>query len=193
MTNRKATISFNPSIRFTPRKGEAFTLSIADAPESILGELLITGLRIKATNAYNSGGKDVPEADRRRNVERLFAAWNRGEAGVGNSGPRDSYIGEMRELYVAERVAESNGTRTAKDVDELIKRTVSQVFGDKEKATFPRFLDAVATIKTRDNPGEMEKVRAAIEAELVAKVDALRKERAKATEAVDVSADDLGF
>ena len=81
---RKASIAFVPTFKLTPRKGAELVIDIAEVPESILGDLLITALRIKATNAYNSGGAETPEADRRSNVERLDVFRKPGE-GLGGT------------------------------------------------------------------------------------------------------------
>lgn len=182
MTNvktRKASIAFNPVITLTPRKGAELVLDIGDVPESVLGDLLITGLRIKATNSYNSGGADTPEADRRSNVERLVAAWKRGELNVGSSGPRDSMVGDMREAFIAKQVSLG---RTVKQAEESIRAAVTEAFGKDEKATFPRFLDAIATIKAKaDGAKSYDDIRAELEKAATDAVEALRKERAEAT------------
>ena len=192
MTNvstRKASIAFNPVITLTPRKGAELKLDITNVPESILGDLLLTGLRIKATNSYNSGGADTPEADRRSNVERLVAAWNRGELNVGSNGPRDSVVGDMREAFIAKQVSLG---KTVKQAEESIRSTVTAAFGKDEKATFPRFLDAVATIKAKASPdSSYDYIRAELEKAATDAVEALRAEREKATAAIEVDAANL--
>lgn len=179
VNTRKASIAFNPVIVLTPRKGAELKLDITDVPESVLGDLLITGLRIKATNSYNSGGAETPEADRRSNVERLVAAWKRGELNVGSSGPRDSMVGDMREAFIAKQVSLG---KTVKQAEESIRAVVTEAFGKDEKATFPRFLDAVATIKAKaEGADEYDAIRAELEAAAMAAVETLRKEREAAT------------
>jgi hypothetical protein len=189
VTVRNASIAFNPVIKLTPRKGAELVIDIADVPESILGDLLLTGLRIKATNSYNSGGAETPEADRRSNVERLVAAWKRGELNVGSSGPRDSMVGDMREAFIAKQVSLG---KTVKAAEESIRKTVTAAFGPDEKATFPRFLDAVATMKAKqEGAGEYADIRAELEKAATDAVEALRKERAEATEELDIEVGDL--
>lgn len=190
MTNvatRKASIAFNPVIKLTPRKGAELVIDINEVPESVLGDLLITGLRIKATNSYNSGGAETPEADRRSNVERLVAAWKRGELNVGSSGPRDSMVGDMREAFIAKQVSLG---KTVKQAEESIRATVTDAFGKDEKATFPRFLDAVATIKAKAG-GEYDAIRAELEKAATDAVELLRKEREAATAELVIDADNL--
>lgn len=189
VTLRNAKIAFNPIIRLTPRKGAEVVLDISDVPESILGDLLLTGLRIKATNSYNSGGAETPEADRRSNVERLVAAWKRGELNVGSSGPRDSVVGDMREAFIAKQVSLG---KTVKQAEESIRSTVTAAFGKDEKATFPRFLDAVATIKSKaDGAADYDTIRAELEKAATDAVEALRKERAEAVAEVEIDTANL--
>ena len=193
MTNktelRTSTVAFNPVIKLTPRKGAEVVIDITDVPESILGDLLITGLRIKATNSYNSGGAETPEADRRGNVERLVAAWKRGELNAGSNGPRDSLVGDMREAFIAKQVSLG---KTVKQAEESIRATVTAAFGKDEKATFPRFLDAVATIKAKAEGAEpYDTIRAELEKAATDAVEALRKEREKASAELDIDTADL--
>ena len=186
---RKAAIAFNPVIKLTPRKGAEVLIDISEVPESILGDLLLTGLRIKATNSYNSGGADTPEADRRSNVERLVAAWKRGELNAGSNGPRDSMVGDMREAFIAKQVSLG---KTVKQAEESIRKTVTAAFGPDEKATFPRFLDAVATIKAKAEGAEpYDTIRAELEKAATDAVEALRKERAESNAELEIDAADL--
>lgn len=186
---RKASIAFNPIIRLTPRKGSEVVEDMTDVPESILGDLLVTALRIKATNAYNSGGADTPEADRISNVRRLFAAFRRGELNAGSNGPRDSMVGDMREAFIAKQVSLG---KTVKQAEESIRATVTAAFGKEEKATFPRFLDAVATIKAKaEGAADYDTIRAELETAATDAVEALRKERAESVAEVEIDADNL--
>ena len=186
---RKASIAFVPTFKLTPRKGAELVIDIAEVPESILGDLLITALRIKATNAYNSGGAETPEADRRSNVERLVAAWKRGELNAGSNGPRDSMVGDMREAFIAKQVSLG---KTVKQAEESIRATVTAAFGKEEKATFPRFLDAVATIKAKaEGAADYDTIRAELEKAALEAVEALRKERAEATEELEIDTANL--
>jgi hypothetical protein len=184
---RNASIAFNPVIVLTPRKGAEVKIDISEVPESVLGDLLTTGLRIKATNAYNSGGAETPEADRISNVQRLQAAWKRGELNVGSSGPRDSLVGDMREAYIAKQVSLG---RTVKQAEESIRSVVTEAFGKEEKATFPRFLDAVATIKAKAG-GDYDTIRAELEKAATDAVEALRAEREKATAEIEIDTANL--
>jgi hypothetical protein len=189
VTLRNASIAFNPVITLTPRKGAELKLDITEVPEAILGDLLLTGLRIKATNSYNSGGAETPEADRRSNVERLVAAWKRGELNVGSNGPRDSMVGDMREAFIAKQVSLG---KTVKQAEESIRATVTEAFGKDEKATFPRFLDAVATLKAKATPdSDYDAIRAELEKAATAAVETLRKEREESTAAIEVDVANL--
>lgn len=186
---RKANIAFNPIIKLTPRKGAELMVDLTEVPESLLGDLLTTSVRIKVTNAYNSGGAETPEADRRSNVERLVAAWKRGELNAGSSGPRDSVVGDMREAFIAKQVSLG---KTVKQAEESIKAAVTAAFGDKEKATFPRFLDAVATLKAKaDGADSYDNIRAELEAAAMKAVEELRAARSEASDELDIDTADL--
>ena len=188
-SRRTATIAFQPELTFNPDKKASFKVQLGNVPESVLGDILIAGARVILTNAYNSGGKDTPEADRLSNVERRVAAWNRGEYALTNTGPRDSVIGDMRDAFIAKQVALG---KTAKQAEESIRATVTQAFGEKEKATFSRFLDAVATIKAKaDSSVSYDDFRAKLEKQANDAADKLRAEREASKAAVEVNADEL--
>jgi hypothetical protein len=184
----KLTITLPESIFIRNVDGEAFNVETAKLPVSVIGDILAGGMKIVLTNAYNSGGKDVPETDRLRNMERRRAAWYRGEYALTNSGPRESVIGEMREAFIAKQVALG---KTVKEAEASIRATVTAAFGKDEKATFPRFLDAVATIKAKAESGDFEAIRESLEKTAMAAVEAMRKERAESSAAIDIDADNL--
>lgn len=164
-----------------------FEIVWADLPDSVLGPILEGGAKVVMTNAYNSGGKDVPVADRVSNRARRYAAWKRGEYAMTATGPRESVNGEMREAYIAKQVALG---KTVKQAEEAIRATVTAAFGKDDKATFPRFLDAVATIKAKQG-GEYDAIRAELEDAAMARVEELRKERAESTAELDLDLSDL--
>lgn len=179
------TISLPVSTHIRTVDGESFAVTWADIPASVLPSILEGGAKIVLTNAYNSGGKDVPEADRKRNMERRLAAWKRGEYSLTNTGPRESVVGEMREAFIAKQVSLG---KTVKQAEESIRATVTASFGKDEKATFPRFLDAVATMKAKADPNaDFEKIREGLEAAAMEAVEALRKERAEGVADLDIS------
>lgn len=184
----KLTITLPETIHIRNVAGEAFVVETAKLPVSVIADILAGGMKIVLTNAYNSGGKDVPETDRLRNMERRRAAWYRGEYALSNSGPRESVIGEQREAFISKQVALG---KTVKEAEASIRNTVTAAFGKDEKATFPRFLDAVATIKAKADGGDFEKVREELEASAMAAVEAMRKERAESVASVQIDTDNL--
>jgi hypothetical protein len=168
--------------------GEGFYIDWAKVPAAVIAQAVEGGAKIIFTNAYNGGGKDTPDADRLRNMERRRAAWERGEYALTNSGPRESIIGEMREAFIAKQVSLG---KTVKQAEESIRATVTAAFGKDEKATFPRFLDAVATMKSKANGTDFEAVREELEKAALEAVEAVRKERAEAGASIEVDADNL--
>jgi hypothetical protein len=180
-TTRAVTINIPNAIRLTPEKREALDFDLTKLPESVIGDIFVGGFRVIMTNTYNAGGKDTPEADRRSNALRRFAAWLRGEYALTNTGPRESVIGEMREAFIAKQVSLG---KTVKEAEESIRRTVTGVFGKDEKATFSRFLDAVATLKAKVEGAEpYDVIRESVEADAMAAVEAQRKAKAEVEEA----------
>jgi hypothetical protein len=74
--------------------------------------------------------------------------------------------------------------KTVKEAEESIRKTVTGVFGKDEKATFSRFLDAVATLKAKVEGAEpYDVIRESVEADAMAAVEAQRKAKAEVEEA----------
>ena len=192
MTNtnstRDVTIAIPASIRLTPSKMQDMTFDLTKLPANVIGDIFVAGARVILTNTFNQGGKDTPEADRRSNAERRFAAWTRGEYALTNTGPRESIIGEMREAFIAKQVSLG---KTVKDAEESIRRTVTAAFGKDEKATFPRFLDAVATMKAKlEGAADYDSIRAELEDAALEAVEAQRKAKAE-VESAELDMSDL--
>ncbi len=188
-TRRTVELAFQPTFKLTPDKREEVKIDLTDVPAACLADILLAGARVILTNAYNSGGKDVAEADRRANVARRVAAWVRGEYALTNTGPRESVYGDMRDAFISKQVSLG---KTAKQAEESIRATVTAAFGKDEKATFARFLEAVATIKAKaeDAPSYDDCLKAVTEQAEVAAAQ-LRKEREEAKAAVEVDLNDL--
>lgn len=188
-TGRSVEIKVPATIRLTPAKRSEMVFDLSKLPASVIGDIFVAGARVILTNTYNQGGTDTPEADRRSAAERRFAAWNRGEYALTNTGPRESIIGEMREAFIAKQVSLG---KTVKDAEESIRKTVTATFGKDEKATFSRFLDAVATIKSKVEGNELsyDDIRAALETDALAAVEAQRKAKAE-VESIELDVSDL--
>ncbi len=187
-STRNVEIAIPASIRLTPSKMADMTFDLTKLPANVIGDIFVAGARVILTNTFNQGGKDTPEADRRSNAERRFAAWNRGEYALTNTGPRESIIGEMREAFIAKQVSLG---KTVKDAEESIRKTVTAVFGKDDKATFSRFLDAVATIKAKvEGADGYDVIREQLESDAMAAVEAQRKAKAE-VESIELDVTDL--
>jgi hypothetical protein len=150
-----------------------------------LGNVSKGGLKAKLNREATD--KDLFEA----RAKIIKDAWLAGTWNLSGSGPRDSIVGEMRDAYIAKQVALG---RTVKQAESAIRDTVTAAFGKDEKATFPRFLDAVATIKAKTLPEGSDEsydtIRATLETAAMEAVEAERvraAEAAKGLEAIDVS------
>jgi hypothetical protein len=164
--------------------------AIAAAHPQVLRFAVLNGF-IGALNNVSRGKND----DSAANSDAVWASlrdkraavWMQGDwAGKGGGGERQSAA--LRDAYVAERLAAG---MTSAQVDKSIKDAVKATFGDKEPATFSRFMDAVATgIGKRDGLDEagVADVRQRIEAKYRKLADDAAKARAKASAAVDVLA-----
>lgn len=187
-TTREVKIAIPASIRLTPSKMNEMNFDLTKLPANVIGDIFVAGARVILTNTFNQGGKDTPEADRRSNAERRFAAWTRGEYALTNTGPRESIVGEMKEAFIAKQVSLG---KSVKDAEESIRKTVTAVFGKDDKATFSRFLDAVATMKSKmEGAADYDTLRSELEASAMEAVEAQRKAKASVAE-VDLDVSDL--
>lgn len=170
--------------------GTAFTIDTTKLPDRLVGTLFAVGLVTMMNNTFNGGGKDRSDAEREAAMTKKRDAWYAGELNVRGTGG-GSLTGAAREAYITEQVA-AHGT-TEKEVEKRMKETVSAAFGDKESATFPTFLKALAKALARKGKGKADE----IEAKLVAKYDRLGTEllasRAKAAKDIDLTDIELDF
>lgn len=159
----------------------------------------LAGFQGKLGNVSKSGlkaklGRDATDKDLHAARGKIVAdAWMNGTWNLSGSGPRDSITADMRNIYVSDRVAAG---QSVADVDSAIRSAVTAAFGKDEKATFARFLDAVATLKCKaDDKLDYQTVRDEIEAGLIERVraDKAAKAEAAAESPVEVSAESLGF
>lgn len=128
-------------------KGNArdIMLDWAKLPESIVPMILEVGARTMLTNVFNGGGKEMSETERAAQLEKKLDGWYRGEFRQVERG--ESQYTAMRDQYAQERLEAAGMSRA--EVDKAIRATVTRVFGEKESATFPKFLAAVATEKRK--------------------------------------------
>lgn len=122
--------------------GLVTVLRIKDMPEATIRFAAINGL-IGALNNV-SRGKDENDKPNSDDVwasmrEKRTRPWYEGSWG---SVTRESASAPMREAYVDETRARTN--QSIAEVEKDMAALVKSVFGDKEKATFGRFLDALA-------------------------------------------------
>lgn len=169
--------------------GKPFNVDVAKLAThpQVLADLAMGGMKIIGNNTYNSGGKDAKPAERMAELERRVNGWYAGNY-VTVGGPRDSLAGDMKEAFIANRVAKG---MTVGDAEKLIRATVTEVFGKDDKATFGRYLDAVATQVAKAKKVEYQTVRDEIEASALAAAEKLRADRAKASAAIVIDADSL--
>lgn len=188
MTNARK-VNLPASILIRNVAGKGIALDVSRIPDAILGDIFAVGAKTVLTNAFNGGGKDATDAAKLDAMTKKMEAWYRGEFNVTTRG--DSAMTAMREQYVDERRAATSATRA--QVEAQVKATVKSVFGDKESATFSRFLDAVATVKAKESGEPFDATREAIEASLWARTEKAAQKRAEVSAKLDVSSIDLGL
>lgn len=191
-TMAKFTITLEDTIRVPLGDTGRFTeVPVGKLPESAIRFAAINGL-VGALNNV-SRGKDENDKPNSDDVwaamrEKRVAPWLQGQWG---SVTRESSIAPMREAYVDETRARTRQSVTGveRDMTTLVRAT----FGEKEKATFGKFLDALATAIAKERKLEMPDVREKLDA----KYARLAREAAEARKAaadsvkLDLSSIDL--
>lgn len=168
--------------------GDRLAVDTARLPANVLEAIVVAGIKVILTNAYNGGGKEAKQDDKLNAATKKLDAWYRGEFNVVNRG--DSMLTAMREAYIDDVRAKAGCS--AKDVETAIKATVSAVFGEKESATFGKFIDALGTMIAREEHGkdatdeQIAAAREAIEAKYLGLADEAAKRRSAATAKIDV-------
>lgn len=169
---------------------------IAKMPASVLSMALVNGF-MGALNNISRGkdedGKplsdDVWAAARQKKVD----AWMAGDW-ASRSGGGERAMTALKEAFVDERKAATGATQA--QVERTIKELVKARFGEKESATFARFMDALALqLAERDEgvgegkakPEHVAEKRAAIEAKYQGLADEAAKARAKAKAKIDLT------
>ena len=162
--------------------GEPFKVEWSKVPANVVASLVEGGAAIILNNAFNGGGKDADEAAKLEQMRKRRDAWYAGEYVVSARG--DSWMTRLREQYVDD-MREQTGA-TAKQVEESIKALVADTFGEKEKASFARFLDALATAIAKEEKMDVDAARQQVVEQLEKRVAEVDAERAKKASKLDV-------
>lgn len=168
--------------------GKPVTVTWADIPAEVIAKIAEVGGITIGNNTFNGTGKDSTEAEKLKKLTAKLEAWKSGNFNVVERERADSIVADMREAFVTNQVAKGKST---KDADKLIRDKVTEVFGKDEKATFIRYLDAVATELAKANGEEYADVRDRLEAKATEAAEKLRADRAAATATVKIDEDSL--
>lgn len=169
--------------------GQRLVVECARVPANVVEAIFVAGAKVILTNAYNGGGKEAKQADKEAAARKKLDAWYRGEFNVVNRG--ESGMTALREAYVDDVRAKTGAT--AKAVEDSIRATVASVFGDKEPATFGRFIDAVGLLIAKQKHGakpsdeQVQTERDGFEAKYQGLADEAAKRRADATAKLDLT------
>lgn len=173
----------------TGKTGQAVKLKLADVPENVLAMAVINGF----TSALNdvSRGKDENDKPNSDAVwhsmrEKRADPWLAGEWSFSRQGAGAGIVTRMKEAYVMEQSQLHNVAPSV--IASKIKETVQAVFGKEESATFPRFLDAIATQYVKANKGaELDDIRQKLETKYRDAAIAMNAEREEASKTLDLS------
>jgi hypothetical protein len=193
MTSVTIRLADSIMVRTVEGTGEVIRLDTSKLSAELVAKVFEGGAKVILTNAYNGGGKDKSEAEKIAQLKKRLDSWYAGEYAVVERG--ESQYTAMREHYYVERLEQAGKTRA--EVDKAIKALVASTFGEKEPATFSRFLDAVAAQKYKALSKDEQKatdaaaIRAAIETGLAERTAEAARKRAEIAAGIDTS--DLGL
>ncbi len=190
-------LGFTESVSFSPEGSNVRTdIPVADifrTYPALLRFAALHGMFGKLGNVSKGGlskqlDRAATDADLGKAREKIVDNWINGDWNANRTGPRDSLAGDMREAFIAKQVA--NG-KTVKEADAMIRAAVTEAFGKDEKATFGKFLEAVATIKAKATNGNYDELLAEVTAAAETAAKAIREQRAEATATIEVDTANL--
>lgn len=184
MTRVSLELATSVTVAMGKDSGDRLVIETKRLPANVLEAIVTAGIKVILTNAYNGGGKDAKQADKLAAATKKLDAWYRGEFNVVARG--DSMLTAMREAYIDDIRQKSDGALSVSDIEKSIKETVHSVFGEKESATFGKFLDALATLLSRENESEVAAERDALESYYLALADEAAKRRTASAAKIDV-------
>lgn len=198
---QKLTINLPDTIAVAMGKdsGKRMNVETKRLPANVLEVIVTAGIKVILTNVYNGEGKDAKHDDRVAKVQKKLDAWYRGEFNVVARG--DSILTAMREAYIDDIRAkreEAGSPVSVAEVEKSIKETVTAVFGEKESATFGKFIDAMGRVIAREQHGkdateeQIATAREAFESRYAKLVEERAARRAKVAEKLDLSSLALG-
>lgn len=166
--------------------GKTTLVPIGTFPASTIQFAVLQGFMGALNNI--SRGKDENDRPNSDDVwlaarEKRMNAWRDGTAW--GSTTRESNVAPLRQAYIDETRARTKQTvaEVEKDMAALIKSTL----GEKEKATWANFLDALATAIGKERKMPVEEVKEKLEAKYAKMADEARKDREGVSAKLDVS------
>lgn len=154
----------------------------------IVARYAILNGMIGALNNVSRGKNDETQAPNSDAVwaamrDKRAAVWLTGEwSGKGGGGDRATT--QLRDAFIAERMAAG---ATLKQADDSIKALVKATYGDKEPATFSRFMDALALMISKRDQIDEQDARTQIESKYRRLAEDAAAARAKASSVMDLS------
>jgi len=151
----------------------------------------ITGALNDVSRGKND--KDQPNSDEVWAAlrDKRITAWTQGQWTLSRQGGGSTIVGRMKEAYIVEQCAVHNCAASL--IESKIKQTVHQVFGEKETANFTKFLDALATLVSKDRKLDFDDVRQKLETKYTDAAVELMASREKVADKIDLSSIDIDF
>jgi hypothetical protein len=161
--------------------GKRQEVETARVAANVWEAIAVAGAKVILTNVFNGGGKDASFDDKAAAVQKKLDAWYRGEFAVIERG--DSAMTAMKEACLEYRISQYGETMA--QAERHIRDTVKETFGEKESATFGKYLDAVGTALAREQHGkaataeQVAEARATVEAFYQGLADEAARKRAE--------------
>lgn len=162
--------------------GKPSKIEWSKVPAAVIASIAEGGATVILNNAYNGGGKDADEQTKLEQMMKRLRAWYAGDYAVSNRG--DSWMGRLKEQYVDDMKAQTGASQ--RQVEEAIRQAVVDAFGEKEKASFGRFLDALSLSIAKEQDSDVDDVRRELEESLAKRVEEADAERKAKVAKLDV-------
>lgn len=161
---------------------------LSDIPAEVHAIALVNGY-VKALNDTSRGkgedDKPLSDAAWQATRQKRVDTWIGGQWAATRQGGGSTFGTAMAEAYDA--AASDKTGKSVRQIATMRKDTVKAVFGDKEPATFARFLDAIATQKAGKDKDKFEAIRNELEAKWSQAARELIVARKEAVDDIDLA------
>lgn len=165
--------------------GQAIAVAWADIPSNVIAALVEGGAKIIGNNVWNGGGKDTPDADRRKALTKRIDAWKAGQYAIVEREGGQQLLTIAFEAW-ADKLAADNGV-TRKAIDDYLAAKVKATFGKDAKLSADNKVNAACTELDKEEKAEAGTARKAWDKQWMPVAEAKLADEAKAKAKLDVS------